>query len=74
MATQISSIPLWVVHGDADKVVLPSRSVNMVEAIKKAGGQPKLTLLKNVGHNSWSATYSNPATYRWLFQQQQQRN
>ncbi|MEC9092261.1 MAG: prolyl oligopeptidase family serine peptidase [Planctomycetota bacterium] len=69
LASRIQTIPLWAVHGDADQVVLPSRSTNMVAALQKAGGKPKLTLLKGVGHNSWTSTYSDPATFRWLFQQ-----
>ena len=69
LAPKIRSVPIWIVHGDADRVVVPSRSENMFEALKKAGGTPRLTLLKGVGHNSWSSTYSNPATYQWLFSQ-----
>ena len=69
VADRIKALPIWIVHGDADRVVLPSRSTNMFDAIKKAGGKPKLTMIKGVGHNSWSATYANPATYEWLFAQ-----
>lgn len=63
-------VPIWVFHGDADKVVPSSQSTQMVEAIQAKGGSKiKLTLYEGVGHNSWSETYSNPALYDWLLAQ-----
>jgi predicted peptidase len=71
-APKIKHIPLWVFHGDKDTVVLPERSRNMVEAIKKAGGNPKYTEYKGVGHNSWVKAYSDPEFFAWLFAQKRQ--
>ena len=68
-AEKFSSVPIWVFHGDADTVVKPSQSREMVAALKKAGGQPKYTELKGVGHNSWQAAYSDADLWRWMFQQ-----
>jgi predicted peptidase len=41
----------------------------MVEAIKKAGGDPKYTEYPNAGHDSWTATYKDPEMMKWLFEQ-----
>ena len=68
-AERLTKLPIWVFHGDKDTAVKPERSRRMVEAIKKAGGSPKYTEYPNVGHDSWSKTYSNPDVIAWLFAQ-----
>lgn len=68
-AEKIAKLPVWAFHGDKDTVVKPHRSRNMIEAIKKAGGQPLYTEYKGVGHNSWAAAYADPKLMEWLFAQ-----
>jgi predicted peptidase len=65
-ARELSGVPLWVFHGDKDSTVPLKRSEQMVQAVKKAGGNVRLTVYAGVGHNSWSATYANPKVYKWL--------
>jgi len=66
MARALSSVPLWVFHGERDKVVPVARSQEMVDAIRKAGGDVKLTIYPAVEHNSWKPTYDNPEVFEWL--------
>lgn len=68
-AENLVNIPIWAFHGKLDKVVLPSRSVNMIEAVRKTGGNPKFTLYPNVGHGSWNNAFSEPELFPWLFEQ-----
>lgn len=69
-AEQLKSLPIWVFHGDQDRAVPFARSVEMVEAIKGAGGNKiRFTSLEHVGHNSWSPAYALPELYQWLDQQ-----
>jgi predicted peptidase len=68
-AAKIAKLPIWVFHGDKDGAVKVSRSRNMVEALKKAGGDPKYTEYKGVGHDSWTQTYADPKVMKWLFSQ-----
>ena len=68
-AQLISKIPIWAFHGGKDTVVKPQRTTNMIEAIKKAGGNPKVTIYPSVGHNSWDNAYSDPELLKWLFNQ-----
>ena len=42
-AEKIKDVPTWIFHGDADTAVKVERSREMVEALKKAGGNPKDT-------------------------------
>lgn len=68
-AEKIKGVPMWVFHGDADRVVPPRMSRSMVKAIKAAGGKPRYTEYLRVGHDSWSATYTDPDVWSWLFAQ-----
>lgn len=62
-------VPIWAVHGDADKVIPVDCSRSMVEAVKAAGGNPKYTELPGVGHDSWTAAYHNEELLDWFFRQ-----
>ena len=68
-ASTFANVPIWVFHGDQDRTVKPEKSREMVSALKKAGGQPKYTELKGVGHGSWSAAYTSPEVWEWMFRQ-----
>ncbi len=69
-AERIAKLPVWAWHGDDDKAVPVDRSRNMIEAIKKAGGEPKYTELKGVGHDSWTTAYTREdGVVPWLFEQ-----
>jgi len=69
IAAKIAKIPIWVFHGGKDPVVRPERSREMIEALKKAGGEPKYTEYTDAGHDSWTATYADPKLHEWLFAQ-----
>lgn len=69
MADRIKDLPVWVFHGARDPVVPLDNSERMVEALKKAGGKPKLTVYPDAKHDSWTATYDDPEVWKWLFEQ-----
>lgn len=66
-AGRFKHVPIWAFHGELDTAVKPKRSREMIEALREAGGEPKYTEYKEVGHNSWTQTYADPALYEWLF-------
>jgi predicted peptidase len=68
-AEKLAKLPIWAFHGDADTSVPVERSRDMIAAIKKAGGAPKYTEYKGVGHDSWTPTYKNDEVLDWLFEQ-----
>jgi predicted peptidase len=68
-AAKMARVPVWVFHGARDTVVKPARSRNMVEALKKAGGEPRYTEYPEQGHDSWVPAYKDPEMFRWLFAQ-----
>jgi predicted peptidase len=71
-AATIAKLPIWAFHGAKDPVVKPSPSVHMIEAIKKAGGQPKYTEYADVGHDSWVKAYQDAQMMKWLFSQKKE--
>ena len=68
-AASIAHIPMWIFHGAEDPAVDPVYSVDMVQALTKAGARPGFTQYPSVGHFSWIAAYSDPLMMGWLFSQ-----
>jgi predicted peptidase len=68
LAKGLSKVPIWAFHGAKDNVVPPKESEEMVDAVKRAGGDAKLTIYPDANHNSWEATYDNPKVYEWLLE------
>ncbi|MEZ6094251.1 MAG: prolyl oligopeptidase family serine peptidase [Pirellulaceae bacterium] len=66
---KIKAIPMWIAHGNDDRVVPFERSTEMVEALRKAGAEPHFVEMDGVGHNSWAATYADDSFHEWLFKQ-----
>ena len=65
---RIKDVPVWAFHGAKDTTVLVEESVKMVNALNDNGGNAKLTIYPENGHDAWSDTYSNPDVFAWLLQ------
>jgi predicted peptidase len=68
-AKNLINVPIWAFHGDADDAVDVEKSREMIEAIKKAGGNPKYTEYKDVGHSVWHQAFAEPELLNWVFAQ-----
>jgi predicted peptidase len=66
---RLARLPVWAFHGAKDIVVPLRRSEELVDALKKTGGDAKLTVYPEAGHDSWTATYDNLEVYEWLLAQ-----
>ncbi len=62
----LKAVPTWVFHGAKDRVVPPRESRRLVRALQAAGGDVRLTLYPEAGHDSWTETYENPELYAWF--------
>lgn len=71
-AKRFVHLPCWCFHGADDKAVPPKHSREMIDALKNAGGQPRYTEYKGVGHNSWDKAYATEELYTWLLEQRRQ--
>ncbi len=65
-AERFKDLPVWAFHGKKDHTVPLSTSQEMVAAIQAIGGNAKLTIYSNVGHESWMQTYENREVFDWL--------
>ena len=65
----LSRVPLWIVHGTADRAVPVSASDRVVEAIKATGDDSRLiyTRMKGVDHGRPSRVFYMYQTYDWMF-------
>ena len=68
-AAVFAKMPIWILHGAEDAAVNPLYSLDMVEALTKAGAHPGFTMYPEVGHFSWLMAYSDKLVMEWLFRQ-----
>jgi predicted peptidase len=69
-ADRLAGVPVWAWHGADDDVVPAAKSRRMIDAVRRAGGQPRYTELAGVGHDSWTEAYSGRGgLVEWLFAQ-----
>lgn len=69
LAERMKNVPVWAFHGAKDGVVPLRESQEMVDALKRAGGNVQLTVYPEANHDSWTETYNNPKLYEWLLSQ-----
>ena len=65
-AERLKNVGVWAFHGDKDDSVYHEESVKMTDAVKRCGGEAKLTTYKDCGHNAWDNAYSDPELYKWF--------
>ena len=68
-ASKLTRTPIWAFHGDQDESVNVRRSRTMIAAIRQAGGNPKYTEYKDVGHAVWEKAFREPGLLPWVFAQ-----
>ncbi len=69
MAARVKSLPIWIVHGEADSLVPVSESRLMHEALLAVNGNVRYTEVPGTDHDSWTPTYASESIIRWLFEQ-----
>ncbi len=68
-AARIKDVPVWAFHGEDDRAVPVERTREMIEALEKVGGKPKVTYYPETGHQCWEEAYSGTELYEWLLGQ-----
>ena len=69
LAQNIVDVPVWAFHGAKDRNVPVRRSREMIEEIKKAGGNPQYTEFPEAGHIISTQVRETPGLLDWLFAQ-----
>ena len=64
----LNELPLWILHGTADRVVGLASSQKVVNAMKACGPTDRLlfTKLPGQGHGALARIFYIPETYEWL--------
>ncbi len=65
----LNQVPLWIIHGTADRAVSVSCSQRIVNDMKSCGETDLLRFdkLKGVNHGQLAKMFYLPQTYEWLF-------
>ena len=66
---RIREVPVWAFHGAADRTVPVRRSRQMVDALRKAGGDPRYSEYPKVKHDVWKQAFTEPRLLPWIFSQ-----
>ena len=73
LARQLRDVPIWIFHGEMDRVVPVIGSREPAAAFKEAGSKARYTEYLGTDHNSWDPTYASKEFTDWLFAQRRQR-
>lgn len=67
-ADAMKDIPVYIFHGLQDGIVMPSRSIQMYDALREAGNEESvLVTYPELEHVCWDAAFSTPGLFGWLF-------
>jgi len=65
---RVAKVPFWIFHGDADAVVNPQLSRDMVEKLKSLKAEVKYSEYPGVNHNSWENAFAEKDYLSWMLQ------
>lgn len=65
---KIKDLPIWAFHGAKDETIPVEKSEELIEELRKIGGNVKFTVYPEADHDSWTETYSNPKLYNWFLE------
>jgi predicted peptidase len=69
LTPHVVDVAVWAFHGALDRNVPVAGSRDMIDAIKKAGGNPRYTEFEDKAHNIWYAVTQTTGIWDWLFEQ-----
>ena len=65
-AGSLKDVPVYMYHGDCDKVIPITESVTMMRNINLSGGNAKLEICYGIEHNAWDIAYSDEKLQNWF--------
>lgn len=66
LAACFVGLPVWAFHGEKDEVIPVKCTREMVTAVRKAGGDARMTLFPNEAHGCWPRVYASAAFRSWV--------
>jgi poly(3-hydroxybutyrate) depolymerase len=65
-AAKLKDVSVWAIHGATDMAILPEETRKMIDALKKADGKPRHTVVDGVGHDVWRVAYDSDELFEWM--------
>ena len=65
-APSLAGTPIWAFHGAKDVNVPLAESQKMIDALRKAGADARLTVYPDLAHDCWTMTYRDSRLYLWF--------
>jgi predicted peptidase len=62
----LKNVPVWAFHGALDDVVHVEESERLVHSLRDFGGNARLTVYPDAGHDAWTRTYEGSALFDWF--------
>ncbi len=72
-AERLKNIGIHAFHGTKDELIDYHDSQKMVDAVNACGGNAKLTLFPELGHEIWQKVYSDKSVFEWLMEREKMR-
>lgn len=67
-ADRMKDIPIYIFHGLQDGIVMPSRSIQMYDALREVGNEDViLVTYPELAHGCWDAAFSTAGLFGWMF-------
>ena len=66
---RLKDTPVWIAHGAKDDIIPVAWGEGMAYRLRRCGGQPKLSIDPDAGHDAWTKFYADPALWDWLLAQ-----
>jgi predicted esterase len=67
--SRIKDVPVWVFHGDSDRLLPIDLVRDMVQDLKDSGGNVRFTIYEGAGHGIVGRAYRTKELYEWLLKQ-----
>ncbi len=65
-AWTLTTLPIWVFHGELDPVVPLDESRRMIEILRQVGNVAKFTIYPLALHDVWTRTYRGTELFGWF--------
>ena len=66
LVVRIGSTPVWLLQGGRDALVRPEWSLATAEVLDRAGGNVRVTVHEDLGHDCWTRAYGGQDLYDWF--------
>ncbi len=64
---------VWAFHGGKDTLILPERTLEIVERLQYCNSTTWFTIYPNAKHDAWTETYHNENVINWMLEQRNKK-